>query len=1231
MEKLNIIINGKIAEGFKGETILQTANRYGIEIPTLCNDERLQPFSSCFVCVVEVEGMRGLQPACSTKITEGMNINTNNERVTNSRKFALELIASNHYADCAAPCKERCPAGVDVQGYIALINQGLYSEAVELIKKVNPLPAVCGRVCVRPCEVACRRNLLEGVGVGIDYLKRYTSDKDIQSKNPFRPELKKSTGKKVAVIGAGPGGLTAAYYLQIEGHSVEIFEASPNPGGMLRYGIPPYRLPNDVIDAEVKAITDIGVKIHYNQKLGDNVSYKDLKNKFDSVVLAIGSQSGTSIGCENDDAGNIFSGIDFLRNMEMTGQKYDFTGKKVGVIGGGNTAMDCCRTAMRCGASEIYVLYRRTEKEMPANPIEIHESKLEGINYMFLTAPAKVVKDAKGDLKSLLCYKMELGEPDASGRRRPVKVEGSDFEVELDYILAAIGQKTVVNFINDINLNSDQELIINKWGDIDANPKTLQTSVKHIFACGDGVTGPATLIEAIAQGKLAAQSCNKFLLGMNVTPPEKEFLSKKENFIKQEKQHYHGHYASQEREEMPTLDPKKRNNFEEVELGYSDKQAYNETLRCLECGCVEYYSCDLKKYSTEYNVEQTHFAGDFKKHNVDFSHPYIEIDNNKCILCGRCVRICREVVGANALGFINRGFETFVAPSLNAKLSDTNCESCGMCISTCPTAALSENVPFKPGPLKTEEINTICNYCSIGCEIILNHKSGFFTKTDGAKGLINKDGNICKYGRFGYRHLNDKKRIIKPLLNKNGKFEEISFSEAYQLITEKIKKSNAEENAFYSGARLCNEEIYMIQKLARAGAKTNNVFSFHYMGREKAFSENSNFNVSFDNLKHVSQYFILGSELNHENGVVGFIISNEKYNNHKPVYLITEKQQSTMTHKADSELIINSYYNFIKAANHYIISNKLENSVFIKDHSVGFESYKATLLKEKFEDIVKKAGCSENDIKTFVEQYNKEHKSVIVFAEKNVSPETCFELQNLSMLTGKKGKIGAGILSLKEKNNSQGLFDMGAFPGIIPGGLNIKEDKALEVLSSTWDVNGLSNSIAEDSYNLFSSGRIKNMFIFGEDPVGCSINKNMILDAIKKSDFVVVQDFYMSETAELATLILPATMNFETGGSYTNTWKYIQQFEKSINYKVEQSSFEQLVELHNRLGVNNKINNPADALIEAMSIVEKLNVLNEKPSVFNSTEDKACSMLFKHGCDILVKRFDEEFESSLNN
>ncbi|MEA1876456.1 MAG: 2Fe-2S iron-sulfur cluster-binding protein, partial [Bacteroidota bacterium] len=264
MNDLNIILNGKKYNAQNGETILACAKRNGIEIPTLCNDPRLDPYSSCYVCVVEIEGMKGLQPSCSTLIREGMSIETENDKVIAARKSALDLIVSNHYADCAAPCKETCPAGVDVQGYISLIEKGLHSEAIRLIKEVNPLPAICGRVCVRPCEVACRRNLVDDEpGVGIDYLKRFAADTDLASTTKYIPEIATSTGNKVAVIGAGPGGLSAAWFLQLKGHQVDIYEASPNPGGMLRYGIPPYRLPNELLDAEVANITDLGTQIFY--------------------------------------------------------------------------------------------------------------------------------------------------------------------------------------------------------------------------------------------------------------------------------------------------------------------------------------------------------------------------------------------------------------------------------------------------------------------------------------------------------------------------------------------------------------------------------------------------------------------------------------------------------------------------------------------------------------------------------------------------------------------------------------------------------------------------------------------------------------------------------------------------------------------------------------------------------------------------------------------------------
>ncbi len=1232
MNEINVILNGKIVKGNKGETILSLAKRNGCDIPTLCNDDRLEPYSSCYVCVVEIEGMRALQPSCSTKIAEGMKIETNNGKVFRARKTALDLLLSNHYADCIGPCKQTCPAGVDVQGYISYIEKGMYSEAVALIKETNPLPAICGRVCVRPCEAACRRNLLdEGTGVGIDYLKRFASDIDLESPNKFKPVIKPSTGKKIAVIGAGPGGLAAAFFLQKEGHQVDIYEAAPKAGGWLRYGIPEYRLPNDIIQKEVDNITELGVKIFYNQKLGENLSYKALKFKYDSIILAIGSQKGTSIGCEGDDAGNVLSGIDFLKTMELTGKRYDFSGKTVAVIGGGNTAMDCCRSSMRCGAKKVYVVYRRSEKEMPANPIEIHESKLEGIEYMFLTAPVKVNKDENGNIKTLTCVKMELGEPDASGRRRPVVIDGSEFDIEMDYAIAAIGQKTVADFISEVNNNTDiGELKMNKWGDLDADPITLQTGVKRIFACGDGVTGPATLIQAVAQARIAARSCNQYLSGQLLEPEKKEFVSKKDNFRLQQTEEYVGKYLKKMREEMPTMEPETRNNFSEVELGYvSEEVAFNETQRCLECGCVEYYTCDLKKFATEYDVEQTRYKGEYKSVDVDFRHPFIEIDNNKCILCSRCVRICREVVGANALGLVNRGFETYVAPSMGDALQDTQCESCGLCISACPTAAISENVLFKPGPVKHEKAETICNYCSVGCEINLHHKNGFLMQVTGSKGKVNSDGNLCKYPKFGYNYINDKNRILKPLLRKGDSFTEISFEEAYALIEKNIRAVNPDENGFYAGARLSNEEMYLVQKLARAGAKTNNVTSFHYLERGGGYHRNADANVPFDQIKLASRIYLIGSETNRDNAVAGFFVNNARYLKNVPVELITTLTNSPMKHKVDKEVQIKSYYYFVKAINHYLLTKGEENLMYIIDNCLDYESYKISILSENYEELVLKSGiCCVESLEEIAETLNKEMNAVLVFSEKELSSNACVELINLAMITGKLGKTGNGIISLKEKNNSQGLIDMGICAKIGVGGLPITNQELQDKLKSKWKISDLPATINENQKEILDKGLLKNLFIFGEDPLGCAIDKSTVSSWFEKASFVVVQDYFITETAQKAHLIMPASLPAESGGSYSNTQKVLQKFEATLPDKIKQNNCLQLIAILAKFGQNG-LQDVVDVMMEAITLLP-VNLEESKHRFVKTTTDNY-NRMFEYGCDTLVKYTEEKFKDAFNN
>jgi formate dehydrogenase major subunit len=1226
MNEIKLTLNGKEVRASKGEKILKVAERNGISIPTLCHDPRIEPYSSCFICVVEVDGMRGLQPSCSTPVNEGMVIATENNKIRKARKAALDLLLSNHYADCIGPCKHTCPAGVDVQGYVSLIEKGLYREAVALIKEANPLPAICGRVCVRPCEVACRRNLLdEGSGVGVDYMKRFAADRDLNDLQRYMPLTEPPTGKKVAIIGAGPGGLSAAWWLQQKGHQCDIFEAAPHPGGWLRYGIPEYRLPNDILDKEIAGITGIGVKIHCNSRLGGNVSFKNLNAQYDAFILSPGSQKGTRLGCDGDDALNVYPGIDFLKEMELTGKRHDFRGKTVAVVGGGNTAMDCCRTSIRCGADKVYVVYRRTEKEMPANPIEIHESKLEGVEYMFLTNPIRVNKDGNGKVKSMTLIRMALGEPDSSGRRRPVEVAGSEFDLEIDFILAAIGQKTELDFLDDVNQATGKGVLkANKWGDIDADPATLRTGVENIFAAGDSVSGPATIIEAVAQAQIAVHSCHNYLMGLPVVPPNKVFFSKKDNFKKQVSTEYSGKFIPQKRQEMPVLDQSSRMNFKEVELGYNDENVVRqEANRCLECGCSAFLDCDLQRYATEYKAEQGRFLGEFNAFDVDFSHPFIEFDRNKCILCGKCVRICREVVGANALGLVNRGFVTYVSPALDGSLTETNCETCGLCIAVCPTGAMMENYKFKPGPIEANPIKVIDFLASEGCEYELLDRSGFFMGTRGSKGMVNSDGNIGRQQKFGYNVLNGIDRIKKPLFKVDGKFREIGFDQALTMIAEKIKASKPDNNLFFAGARLTNEELYLIQKLARAGARTNNIGSFHYLGRGHGYMNSSDRNVPFTAFDESTSFYIIGADLSDDNQFTGFLVNGARYRKQIPVKLFTTLPESTMVHKSDEVTTIRSYYHFILAVNHYVVSNKLYNRMYIDDNCTDFEGYVTSLASKEFNALADASGVPAGTIAKFAEEYTSDINPVIIFSEKEICPDTAIEIRNLSMLAGKLGRRSAGIVCLKQHCNSQGLIDAGISPGRLPGNINISGSDSLAAAGKKWGTAGLTAEITGLKTKL-TKGDFSNIFIFGEDPVGCAADPEKMAKQLSASEFMVVQDYFLTETARLADLVLPASYPFETGGSFTNSQRFLQKFDKQMAPVAGMDNLGQISSVLNQLGVES-VATPDAVLDELFSFLKH----EEAKESFTTTDGTGKPAMFVNSADALQNRFADYFKTEM--
>jgi heterodisulfide reductase subunit A len=407
-------------------------------------------------------------------------------------------------------CVETCPAHVDVRTYVGLIADGKYVEAVEVVRRTNPLPAVCGRVCNHPCESACNRGK-QDEAIAIDALKRFASDYEgslrKQGRIPLPKPTRKKSNSKVAVIGSGPAGLTVAYDLALKGRECTIFEAAPVPGGMLWLGIPEYRLPRHVIESDIEYIKALGVELRVNARVGKDLTVDDLfKQGFRAIFMGVGAHKGLKLGVPGEDEfEGILDCVVFLRRVNLGDKKKP--GEKVIVIGGGNSAIDSARTALRLGCQEVSILYRRSRREMPANPWEIEEAEREGVRIHYLAAPVKML-GKNGKVSSMICTNMRLGKLDASGRRSPIPIEGSQFEIETDCVIPAISQEPDISFLQE-----GHGLKISKWNSFVVDEKTMATNRAGVFAAGDCVTGPATIIQAIAAAHVAADSMEKYLEG----------------------------------------------------------------------------------------------------------------------------------------------------------------------------------------------------------------------------------------------------------------------------------------------------------------------------------------------------------------------------------------------------------------------------------------------------------------------------------------------------------------------------------------------------------------------------------------------------------------------------------------------------------------------------------------------------------------------------------------------
>ena len=740
-----LTIDGRRAVVPEGSSILTAAREVGVTIPTLCFHETLPVGSACRLCIVEVEGRKDPVTACDTPAADGMVVTTQSPELRAIRQFNLELVFSDHMSYCTPPCRDGCPTHIKIPGFLERIAERDYAGGMRVLREDLPFPGILGRVCPRPCEGPCRRQFIDDP-ITICQLHRFMADEtragELEGELLLPSEPKPDSGKRIAIVGAGPAGLAAAFYARLEGHAVKIFEAQPKPGGMLRYGIPSYRLPRDILEEEINILWRMGVELETGVRLGVDFQLEQLKAEYDAVFLALGAFNSNLMNIAGEDASGVVTAVDYLGDFERDGAVH--TGKKVTVIGGGFTAMDACRTAVRLGAEEVTCLYRRSRKEMPAHHTEVDEAEEEGVKLELLCAPLRVLTDDGGKVRGIEMTRMELGEPDSSGRRRPVPVEGSEFVVECDQVIAAIGQYPLLD-----GAGEEQGIAHTRWRTIEVDDWTLQTRDPQVFAGGDVVLGAQTVIQAIAQGKKAAWSMDAYLRGEDMAEVSRSLAALRDTpFLDAlaARDHMDPRIARMAEippvfidmttdvshpappAEMPMLSPEERKtNFKQIELGFEEDEAVRGAELCLQCYCPANGTCDLQRHSIEYEVFKNRFhGGDAHDYPADFRHDFIMREPNRCINCGRCVRVCRMEVGPSCYDNMGRGFDTIVSTADNLPLQLVGCVSCGKCAETCPTGSIEINPRILSSYALDESRCIFCGECVEVCPYDALEQTDFY-------------------------------------------------------------------------------------------------------------------------------------------------------------------------------------------------------------------------------------------------------------------------------------------------------------------------------------------------------------------------------------------------------------------------------------------------------------------------------------------------------------------------
>ncbi|MBE3099412.1 MAG: molybdopterin-dependent oxidoreductase, partial [Planctomycetes bacterium] len=680
-------------------------------------------------------------------------------------------------------------------------------------------------------------------------------------------------------------------------------------------------------------------------------------------------------------------------------------------------------------------------------------------------------------------------------------------------------------------------LNLTRWQTIQVNEKTFETSVEGVFSGGDVVTGAATAIEAIAAGRKAAYAIDAYITTGVARPEPEQFNSRKDIFAKVTVRDLRAG-TSAARRAMPVLPIDERiRSFTEVEQGYTAEDMRQEVTRCLECGCVALFDCDLRRYATEYGVEVKRFLGEANQFPIDSTHPLIELDPNKCVLCGRCVRVCGEVVGVSAYGYINRGFGTVVMPALGGSLLDSECVSCGLCIGTCPTGAIVQKIPLaKPGPWKTERVPTVCHYCGVGCTINYDVFGDTLVKVSRDETNALTGGNHCRKGRFGFGYVHAPERLSKGKIRPGREMQDASVSEAISYAALRLKEVSrhvsGREVAVFVSPRLTNEEIYLAQKLARVALKTHHVTSFTLMANQDLCSPDVLATASYHDLVDAQAVLVVNANPDQEHFVVDLIGKRAIRKGGKLVYIGPEVNRTAQF----AEIFLQCR----PEAQPIVVLGLLAEYGRATGGPIDVPPEVAAALAGLTpEEVERQTGADAQAMREAGQLLAKSILKVMVFNRDYRGPRQAGDSRLFAAVAP---ALGCGLLPLHEKANMQGLLDMGADPRWYPGYQPVGDGAVIDELEKEWcvalrDLESGGDTVAR----LLADKRIKVALVLGEDPLACTSLPQEIRDGLLATEFLVVGDLFYTETARAANVVLPFSSAAETSGTFTNSERRVQR------------------------------------------------------------------------------------------